>query len=229
MLSIAILVPPVDAASAGRMRAELAAFRGGQLWLALGITALGFGAVYAPFTYIAPMMTVVAHFPPSAVAWLLIVFGLGLVLGNPLGARAADRHLMTTITVLLAMLIAVLLVFDRTARARGPAAATLFALGVVGFAMVPAFTSRVLAAAGGAASNIMASSAAVAAFNLGNAAGAFLGGRAIAGGHGFASPSLVGAAMAGCALLLALLSAAASRLRLPAGARAARGSGAGQE
>lgn len=165
------------------------------------------------FTYIAPMMTSVAHFAPSAIALLLIVFGLGLVVGNPLGARAADRHLMTTIAALLAMLIGVLLLFDQTAHAKIPAVLTLFALGTVGFATVPAFTSRVLTTAGGSTSNVLASSAAVAAFNLGNATGAFLGGRAIAAGGGFASPNLVGAAMASSALLLALLSIAIERRR----------------
>jgi DHA1 family inner membrane transport protein len=105
------------------------------------------------------MMTSVAHFALSAIAWLLIVFGLGLVVGNPLGARAADRHLMTTIAALLSMLIGVLLLFDQIAHAKIPAVLTLFALGAVGFAAVPAFTSRVLTTAGGGTSNVLASSA----------------------------------------------------------------------
>ena len=97
--------------------------------------------------------------------------------------------------------------FDQTAHAKIPAVLTLFALGTVGFATVPAFTSRVLTTAGGSTSNVLAS------FNLGNATGAFLGGRAIAAGGGFASPNLVGAAMASSALLLALLSIAIERRR----------------
>jgi MFS transporter, DHA1 family, inner membrane transport protein len=136
MAAIVLLVPPAGVPPGTGVRAELAAFRDSQLWLALGITALGFGAVYAPFTYLAPMMTSVAHFAPSAIAWLLIVFGLGLVVGNPLGACAADRHLMTTIAALLSMLIGVLLLFDQTAHAKIPAVLTLFALGTVGFATV---------------------------------------------------------------------------------------------
>lgn len=217
MAGIAALVPTIPAGTG--VRAELAAFTQRQVWLALGMTALGFGAVYAPFTYIAPLMTDVAGFPSAAIPWLLILFGTGLVIGNLLGARAADRRLMTTIVVLLAVLTVVLLLFDHTAHERTPAAVTLFALGVVGFATVPAFTSRVISSAGTQA-NTLASSAAVAAFNLGNATGAYLGGRVIATGHGYASPTLVGAVMAAAALLTAVVSARSPAPReTPPGAR----------
>ena len=204
MAGIAALVPTMPSGTG--VRAELAAFRRPQLWLALAMTALGFGAVYAPFTYVAPLLTDVAGFPSAAIPWLLILFGTGLVIGNLLGARAADRRLMATIVVLLTTLTGILLLFDHTAHQRTPAAVTLFALGVVGFATVPAFTSRVISSAGTEA-NTLASSAAVAAFNLGNAAGAYLGGRVIAAGHGYASPTLVGAAMAAAALVTAAVSA----------------------
>jgi MFS transporter, DHA1 family, inner membrane transport protein len=208
MVGVATLVPRLPVPANAGVRAELAAFRHGQVWLALAMTALGFGAVYAPFTYVAPLLTGVAGFTPAAVPWLLVLFGTGLVIGNVVGARAADARLLTTIVVLLAVLTALLVVFDHTAHGRVPAAVTLFALGVIGFATVPAFTSRVLGAAGTTAANTMASSAAVAAFNLGNATGAYLGGRVIAAGGGFASPTLVGAAMAAAALLTAAVSAA---------------------
>jgi DHA1 family inner membrane transport protein len=207
MIGIATLVPRTPVPPGAGVRAELGAFRHGQVWLALAMTALGFGAVYAPFTYVAPLLTGVAGFTTATVPWLLVLFGVGLVVGNLIGARAADRRLMTTIIALLAVLTAVLVVFDHTAHGRVPAAVTLFALGVVGFATVPAFTSRVLTSAGTTSANTLASSAAVAAFNLGNATGAFLGGRVIAAGHGYASPTLVGAAMAAAALLTAVLSA----------------------
>lgn len=206
MIGVAALVPSTRAPRDAGVRAELGAFRHARVWLALAMTALGFGAVYAPFTYVAPLMTAVAGFSSAAVPWLLILFGTGLVIGNIVGARAADWRLMTTIVAALAVLIAILLTFDRTAHAQTPAAVTLFALGVVGFATVPAFTSHVLTAARTTSANTMASSAAVAAFNLGNATGAYLGGRVIAAGHGFAAPTLVGAAMATAALLTAVVS-----------------------
>ena len=211
MAAIAAWVPAVAVGPGAGVRAELAAFRRGQVWLALAMTALGFGAVYAPFTYVVPMMTSVAGFAPSSVIWLLVLFGAGFAVGNAIGARAADWRLMGSLTVLLVLLTGVLALFSRTARSEVPAALTLFVLGAVAYATVPGFTSRVISSSGGTASNTVASSAAVAAFNLGNAAGAYLGGRVIAAGFGLTSPSVVGAAMAAAAVLVALTSALVQR------------------
>jgi len=196
MAGIAALVPPLPSRPSSE---DTGVFRRPQLWLALGMTALGFGAVYAPYTFIAPIMTDLAGYAPGDLSWLLVVFGVGLVLGNWLGARAADWRLMTTIIVLLTALTVLLLVF-----AAWPSAVTLFALGVVAFATVPAFTSRVFVTGGG---TTLASSAAVAAFNLGNASGAYLAGLA-ATADGYRVTSWVGAAMALGGLGVAVVSAA---------------------
>ncbi|QUQ62300.1 MFS transporter arabinose efflux permease [Kutzneria sp. CA-103260] len=196
MAGIAALVPPMPALAAS---SDGSVFRRPQLWLALAMTALGFGAVYAPYTFIAPIMTSLAGYAPGDLSWLLVVFGVGLVIGNWLGARAADWRLMGTIITLLTILAALLLVF-----AEFPSVITLFLLGVVAFATVPAFTSRVIATGGG---TTLASSAAVAAFNLGNASGAYLAGLA-ATADGYVATSWVGAAMAAGGLGVAVLSAA---------------------
>ena len=86
-VGILALVPDQPADPASNLRVELAAFRRPQVWLALGMTALGFGGVFASFTYVAPIMTEVAGFPAGALTWLLLVFGAGLVVGNLVGAR----------------------------------------------------------------------------------------------------------------------------------------------
>ncbi|GAB2612267.1 MFS transporter [Paractinoplanes abujensis] len=185
---------PAGGGAAGA-RAQWGAFRNVSVWLALGMTALAFGAVYAPFTYVAPLMTTVAGFGSGALPWLLVLFGLGLVLGNVIGARAADHRLMGTIVGASVAMLIVLVVFAWTAHSRVPAAVTLFALGVVAYATVPGLTTRVITAADDDGQNLIVSSAAVSAFNLGNAAGAYLGGRAIAVGWGYDSTPLVGAAM----------------------------------
>jgi DHA1 family inner membrane transport protein len=192
-------------ASTGQARTQLAAFRNRSVWLALGLTALAFGAVYAPFTYIAPLMTDVAGFSDGALPWLLALFGLGLVLGNVLGARAADRRLMGTILTASGAMLVVLIIFGWTSHARTPAAITLFVLGVVAYATVPGLTTRVITAADGDAQNLLASSAAVSAFNLGNAAGAYLGGLAITAGWGYDATPLVGAGMEAGALVIGLV------------------------
>jgi DHA1 family inner membrane transport protein len=207
----ALLVPPTAAGEAART--QLGAFRTGRVWLALLLTALAFGAVYAPFTYVAPLMTEVAGFSASALPWLLALFGSGLVLGNVIGARSADRALMPTLIGASTAMLIVLIVFSRTAHAEAPAAITLFVLGVVAYSTVPGLTTRVITSADGAGQNLLASSAAVSAFNLGNAAGAYLGGLAIDAGWGYDSTPLVGAAMEGGAIAVAVLSLALTRPR----------------
>ena len=200
-------------AAGGGTRAQLGAFRTGRVWLALLMTALAFGAVYAPFTYVAPLMTDVAGFPPGDLPWLLALFGLGLVAGNVIVARAADRRLMTTLLVASTAMLVVLIAFAWTAHSRLPAAITLFVLGVVAYATVPGLTTRVVTSADGDAQNLLASSAAVSAFNLGNAGGAYLGGLALSAGFGFASTPLVGAAMEAGAIVVGLISLYAGRRR----------------
>jgi DHA1 family inner membrane transport protein len=200
----AIFMPVMIAG--GGVRTQFGAFRTVRVWLALLMTALAFGAVYAPFTYVAPLMTDVAGFPASALPWLLALFGLGLVAGNVVGARAADRRLMPAILAASAAMLIVLLVFAWTAHSRIPAAITLFVLGVVAYATVPGLTTRVVTSADGDGQNLLASSAAVSAFNLGNAGGAYLGGLAISAGFGFASTPLVGAAMEAGAIVVGLIS-----------------------
>ena len=200
-VATAAFVPAMSAT--GEARAQLAAFRNPAIWLALGMTALAFGAVYAPFTYVAPLMTDVAGFADGALPWLLALFGLGLVLGNVIGARGADNRLMGTIVAASIAMLVVLVAFAWTSHAKAPATVTLFALGVAAYATVPGLTTRVLTAAGDDAQNLLASSAAVSAFNLGNAAGAYFGGLAITAGWGYDATPLVGAAMEVGALGLA--------------------------
>ncbi len=211
LVAAAVALPAVPVPPGTSLRAQLTAFRRPQLWLTLFMTAFGFGAVYAPFTYVAPLMTRVAGFPAGDLPWLLVLFGAGLVLGNLLGSRAADRALTATILTVLVLLIVVLVSFHWTVRAPVPAAITLTALGVIGYANVPAYTSRALITASGAADNAMASAAAVAAFNLGNSAGAYLGGRSVTATGGFLATPLVGAAMATAGLLVAITAAVSSR------------------
>lgn len=208
LLGILVLVPPQPASDG--LRGELEVFRRPGVWLALGTTALGFGAVFASFTYIAPMMTEVAGFSPGAVTWLLVLFGAGLCVGNVLGGRAADRSLMPSLYAILAVLAVVLAVFVFTARSQVLGAVTIGLLGVAGFATVAPLQSWVLQQAEGAPA--LASAANIAAFNLGNAAGAWLGGVAIDAGFGYTAPNWVAALMAVAALGVAV---AGGRIRTP--------------
>ncbi len=204
LFGILFLVPKQRVSEGPGLRSELAVFRSLQVWLALAMTALGFAGVFASFTYIAPMMTEVAGFSSGAVTWLLVLFGGGLVVGNLLGGKAADRSLMPSLYVILALLAVVLAVFVFTAHAQVPAAVTIALFGAAGFATVAPLQKRVMDKAKGAPA--LASAANIAAFNLGNAVGAYLGGLTISHGLGYTAPNWVGAALAVTGLAVALTS-----------------------
>ncbi|WP_046727584.1 MFS transporter [Streptomyces humi] len=209
LTGIAKLVPELPKSAGVHLRHELAAFKNAQVLLAMAMTVLGFGGVFAAITYIAPMMTRVAGFADGSVTWLLVLFGLGMVGGNLVGGRFADRALMPMLYVSLGALAVVLALFTLTAHNKIAAAVTVALIGALGFATVPPLQKRVLDQAHGAPT--LASAVNIGAFNLGNALSAWLGGIVIAAGYGYTSPNWVGAALAAAALVLAFLSAALER------------------
>jgi DHA1 family inner membrane transport protein len=205
LLGMLTLVPrQLATPGTGDLRSELAVFRRPQVWLALAMTALGFAGVFASFTYIAPMMTQVAGFSAGAVTWLLVLFGGGLFVGNLLGGKAADKSLIPSLYVILSALTAVLLVFVFTAHAQIPAAITIAVLGAAGFATAAPLQARVMQKAEGAPA--LASAANIAAFNVGNAGGAWLAGMAIDQGLGYTAPNWIGAALAASGLVVTAIS-----------------------
>ncbi|MFI6412859.1 MFS transporter [Streptomyces sp. NPDC050585] len=209
LLGVARLVPEAGRPESVSVRGELAAFRNVQVWLAMAMTVLGYGGVFAAITYISPMMTEVAGYTEGAVTWLLVLFGVGMFLGNLLGGKFADRALMPMLFTALAALTAALLLFTATAHHKLLAAITLSLIGALGFATVPPLQKWVLDQA--SAAPTLASAANIGAFNLGNALAAWLGGVVIAAGLGFTAPNWVGAILSGTALLLALLAARLAR------------------
>ncbi|MEU8438414.1 MFS transporter [Streptomyces sp. NPDC029216] len=209
LLGIARLVPELPRPEGVRIRHELAAFRNVQVLLAMAMTVLGFGGVFAAITYITPMLTHVAGFAGTSVTWLLVLFGLGMVAGNLVGGRFADRALMPMLYVSLGALALVLAAFTLTAHSKAGAAVTVTLIGALGFATVPPLQKRVLDQASGAPT--LASAVNIGAFNLGNALAAWLGGLVIGAGLGWTAPNWVGAALAASALALALVSGALER------------------
>ncbi|KQX50028.1 MULTISPECIES: MFS transporter [unclassified Streptomyces] len=214
-LGIAKLVPAMPRPEGARLRGELKAFRNPQVLLAMAMTVLGFGGVFAAITYIAPMMTHVAGYADGSVTWLLVLFGIGMFLGNLLGGRFADRALMPMLYTALGGLAVVLALFTVTAHNKILAAITILLVGALGFATVPPLQKRVLDQAHGAPT--LASAVNIGAFNLGNALAAWLGGLVIAAGLGYTAPNWVGAALAAAALGLAFWSAALERRTRAAG------------
>jgi DHA1 family inner membrane transport protein len=220
LLGVAKLVPDMPKAEGVRLRHEIAAFRNVQVLLAMAMTVLGFGGVFAAITYITPMMTDVAGYADTSVTWLLVLFGLGMVAGNLIGGRFADRALMPLLYVSLSGLALVLALFTVAAHDKAASAVVVFLIGALGFATVPPLQKRVLDQAAGAPT--LASAVNIGAFNLGNALSAWLGGLVIAAGLGYTAPNWVGAALAASALVLAFVSSGLER-RTNAGGRIVAG------
>lgn len=191
-------------------------FRSPQVWLSIGITVLGYGGMFGAFTYIAFTLTEVSGFVAASVPWLLMLFGAGLFVGNIIGGRLADKSLGLTLLVLLVALTAVLAVFALTAGNQAMTLLSLVLMGGFGFATVPGLQMRVMAHA--AEAPTLASSANIAAFNVGNALGAWVGGLTLAAGLGFTSPIWAGAVVTvgGLAVLLVAAFAPGGEFRRPA-------------
>ncbi|MFD7074529.1 MFS transporter [Nocardioides sp. NPDC059952] len=214
-IGIALLVP----AHTGRgeeatpaVRTELSAFASPQVWFSIALTVLGFGGMFGGFTYIAFTLTEVSGFSSGAVPLLLVLFGVGLFVGNIIGGRAADRDLVKTLGVLLVALTVVLAAFALAATSQVVTVIALVLMGAVGFGTVPALQMRVMAYADQAPT--LASGANIGAFNLGNALGAWIGGVTIAAGLGYTSPLWAGAGVTLIALLVLLVA-----VRAPGGER----------
>ncbi|KQW77375.1 arabinose transporter permease [Devosia sp. Root413D1] len=206
MLVITALVPRDQAApEAADWRADLRAMLRGPVLFGLLLTVLGFGGVFTVFTYIAPALTEVSGFPEAMVSPILLVFGGGLVVGNLLGGKLADRNLLWSVLGTLAALGIVMLAMSFALPNPIAAVIAVGLLGAAGFATVAPLQLWVLEKAGGAGTSL-ASSLNIAAFNLGNALGAWLGGVALEQGLGLTALPLVGAVLPLLALALLLVS-----------------------
>lgn len=170
----------------------------------LAMTVLGFAAVFAVFTFIAPILTQVSGFGEAAVSPILLLFGGGLIVGNLLGGRLADRNLDRALILTIAALGVVLIAMQFVMGFKVAAALMVGLLGAAGFATVAPLQLRILRKAEGVG-QALASSLNIAAFNLGNAIGAWVGGLAIDHGPGLANLPLVAAVFPVAALLLAVV------------------------
>jgi DHA1 family inner membrane transport protein len=203
---IALLVPKDEATpEAAEWHRDVMALIRRPVLLGLLTTVLGYAGVFAVFTYIAPMLTTITGFSKVAVSPILLVFGAGLVAGNLIGGRLADRHLVPTVLGSLAMLAAVLGVMSLALHNRTAAILFVGLLGAAGFATVAPLQMWVLEQAHGAGQSL-ASSVNIAAFNLGNALGAWVGGMVIDQGIGLGAVPIVAALFPVAGVLAALLS-----------------------
>ncbi len=180
---------PTDLAS------ELGAFRRGQVWLVLGLTAIGFSALFAVYSYVSPILTDLGGIPEGWVTPVLALFGIGTTIGTLAGGRLGDRYGFSFVTVGLALQAVLLAGFALVARTPVAAVALLVLFGTVGFAIGPVVQNRVIDAAKVPGGSLVAA-ANQAAFNVANALGAALGAAVISAGLGYTAPIWVGAVLA---------------------------------
>lgn len=203
---IAAFVPKdKEAPEASDWRADLKAMAQRPVLLGLLTTVLGFAGVFAVFTYIAPVLTKVTGLSDSAVSPILLMFGAGLIIGNLVGGKLADRYLVPTVIGSMLVLALVLGLMSFAIHDAIAATVFVFLLGAAGFATVPPLQMWVLERASGAGQSL-ASSLNIAAFNLGNALGAWAGGATIDYGPGLTAIPLVAMLMPIGALAIAFWS-----------------------
>ncbi|WP_159621694.1 MFS transporter [Ruania rhizosphaerae] len=201
------LVPPLPRPAApASARSELRAFRYPQVWFALGIGAIGFGGMFAVYSYIGEIVPEVFSLTSAAVPLALLVFGIGMTVGNLVAGRLADRSVMGTVVAGLVGMAVLLVVFAVT----GPVlTAGLPILGMTGLFLIatisqflgPSLQTRLLDASPDAPS--LAAALHHSALNIGNATGAWIGGLVIAAGLGYLAPAWAGAILAVAGLVVA--------------------------
>jgi DHA1 family inner membrane transport protein len=182
------------------VRRELKVLTSREVLLAMGTTVLGSGAMFALYTYVAPMLAEITHASPGFVALALVLIGVGFTIGNSLGGRLADWSLDGATKLILAVLAVSMVLLPLLMKTHVGAAIGLLVWGAAAFGIVPPVQMRVMQSASGAPG--LASAVNIGAFNLGNALGAALGGVVIANGLGYAAVPFVGAALAAGGLAL---------------------------
>jgi MFS transporter, DHA1 family, inner membrane transport protein len=192
-------IPEIQPDSKASPRSELKGLTRPLVWLTLTTAAIGFGGMFAVYSYITPTLTEVTGLELNDVPMVLALWGTGMVCGNIIGGRMADQNLIRTIFIIMIWNLVSLALFALLASSVIGTLITLFMIGC-GFALVPALQVRLMEVAGDA--QTLAAALNHSAFNISNAIGASLGGLSIAYGFGWASTGWVASVLAILGLLL---------------------------
>jgi DHA1 family inner membrane transport protein len=217
LLAVALLVPRSPASPGAGVRTELGALRRPQVLLTLASAVVGFGGMFAVYSYIAPVTTEVARAGAGFVPVVLLAFGVGGIAGTALGGRLADRAVLPSLLGAGLAMGAVLALVPALAHTAGGLVAGIFLVSVAGSVLVVCLQMRLMAVAGDA--QMLGAALNHSALNLANALGAWLGGLVIAAGFGWTAPALVGACLSAAGLVTLTASALLER-RQRAGLRA---------
>ncbi|QNG37933.1 MFS transporter [Geodermatophilaceae bacterium NBWT11] len=197
LVTIAGLVAWMPAVSGEKtdLRSELRAFRRRQVWMVLGLTMIGFAALFSVYSYVSPILTELGGLTEGWVTPVLALFGVGTTIGTLAGGKLGDRYGLRFVAIGLLVSAALLVGFALTARTAASAVVLLVLFGTVAFAAGPVVQNKVIEAArvrGGS----LVSAANQGAFNVANALGAALGAAVLSAGYGYTAPIWVGAALA---------------------------------
>ncbi|MGH6858875.1 MAG: MFS transporter [Phyllobacterium sp.] len=208
-LAIALLLPSkIAKAPPARIVDQIRVLANGRLLLAFAMTALGYGGTFVMFTFLAPVLEDITGYANSTVSLILVLYGLSIAVGNLVGGRVADGNPIRALTVMFLLQAIVLAVFTFTAVSPVWALVTLAALGALSFSNVPGLQLYVVQLAKQHTPETVdvASALNIAAFNLGIAGGAFLGGLIVASPLGLGATPWVGSLLVLGALGLTLWS-----------------------
>lgn len=203
VLGVKFWMPLLEKPSETKFISELKIFKRLELWLIILLTTIGTGGFFAWYSYISPLITEVAGHAENVVAYAMVLAGLGMVIGNFLGAKLTEKfsplHTVTLVLVCMAICLSLnaYLASDKTM-----VLVMTFIIGIVTFSISTPIQMLIIKASKG--SETLGSSLNQSAFNIGNASGAYFAGLPIAMGYGYTSADWVGAAMAGTGVLIAI-------------------------
>jgi DHA1 family inner membrane transport protein len=210
-LLIALIVPAMPGQGSGSLRHELGVFRIGQVWLALGVGAIGFGSFFAIYSYISPLMTEVAGAPEWSVPLVLVATGLGMTVGNLVGGVVADRNLARALVAAFVLLAVGSAVVGVAAHNPVTLVIAMFLFGAISALAGPAVQTRLMDVSQDRPT--IASALNHSGMNIGNSLGAALGGGVIALGWGYVAPAWLGVVLAVLGVGIVLASFALERRR----------------
>ena len=203
-LFISLWMPNLEKNNNVNMKTQLQFFKQIDAWLIIGITAIGFGGLFAWISYIAPLLINVSKFSPEDVSYILILAGFGMVVGNFAGGKLADRFspAPTTLALLFVMAVDLILVYFFSFNQYVSLFLT-FLTGAISFSVIAPIQMLMIKTAKDA--EMIASASLQGSFNIGNALGAFLGGLPLTAGFSYASPNLIGVAMSVIGMIITVL------------------------
>lgn len=195
LLSLKLWMPNLSATKDRDLKKELAFFKLPEAWLIILMIAIGTGGLFSWYSYIAPLLTDVSGFSADSITYILVLAGLGMLVGNFIGGKLADRFspAKASVSLLIAMAVSLFIVHYVSSNQTLSLVMT-FITGAIAFAVAAPIQMLMINTAKG--SEMIAASVSQASFNIGNALGAFLGGLPLAAGYDYTSPVWVGTVMA---------------------------------